>query len=54
MKILIVDRDELTANMLKSRLIPLGHIVEIHAEKTEGLDQIVPRDGMSFFLTPHL
>lgn len=41
MKILIVDRDVATANLLKARLVPLGHIVEIHAEKNDGLDRIV-------------
>lgn len=52
MKILIIDRDVLTANMLKSRLSPLGHIVEIHAEKTEGLDKIVSEGWDVVFLDP--
>ena len=41
MKILIVDRDEMTANMIKSRIEPLGHTVSIHTEKGESLDNIV-------------
>ncbi|MDD3020838.1 MAG: DNA-binding response regulator [Alphaproteobacteria bacterium] len=44
MKILIVDRDEMTANLIRSRLEPLGHTVLIHPEKGESLDAIV-RDG---------
>jgi diguanylate cyclase (GGDEF)-like protein len=52
MKILIVDRDVVTANLLKSRLVPLGHLVEIHAEKTEGLDKIVSEGWDVIFLDP--
>ncbi len=52
MKILIVDRDEIAANLIKSRLEPLGHIVHIHPEKGESLDAIV-RDGWDIiFLDP--
>lgn len=52
MKILIIDRDVVTANLLKSRLAPLGHAVEIHAEKTEGLDKIVAEGWDVIFLDP--
>lgn len=52
MKILIVDRDIVTANLLKSRLVPLGHIVEIHAEKTEGLEKMVSDGWDIIFLDP--
>ena len=37
MKILIVDRDEMTANMIKSRIEPLGHTVSIHTEREKAL-----------------
>ncbi len=43
MKILIVDKDVVTSNLLKARLAPLGHIVEI-TERNENLDKIV-QDG---------
>ncbi len=52
MKILIIDRDVSVANMLKSRISPLGHIVEIHAEKTEGLDKVVSEGWDIIFLDP--
>ncbi|MCB1558352.1 MAG: diguanylate cyclase [Alphaproteobacteria bacterium] len=52
MKILIVDRDEMTANMIKSRVEPLGHTVEIHPEKGESLDKIVREGWDIIFLDP--
>lgn len=44
MKILIVDRDEMTANLIRSRLEPVGHTIKIHPEKGDSLDKIV-QDG---------
>lgn len=41
MKILILDRDIVAANLIKSRLEPLGHTVEIHEPRTEGVEDIV-------------
>jgi CheY-like chemotaxis protein len=52
MKILIIDRDEAVANLMKSRLAPFGHIVEIHADKTDGLDQIVSEGWDIIFIDP--
>lgn len=40
MKILVIDNDIVTANLLKSRLLPLGHIVEI-TEKNENAEKII-------------
>jgi DNA-binding response OmpR family regulator len=33
MQVLIIDRDENSANLIRSRLEPVGHRVEIHADK---------------------
>lgn len=52
MKILIVDRDELSANMIKSRLEPLGHTIEIHPDKGESLERIAADGWDVVFLDP--
>lgn len=52
MKILIVDRDELSANMIKSRLEPLGHTIEIHPDKGESLERIAADEWDVVFLDP--
>ncbi len=52
MKILIVDRDEMTANLIKSRVEPLGHTVLIHPEKGESLDKIVREGWDIIFIDP--
>jgi hypothetical protein len=40
MKILIIDNDVVSSNLMKSRLVPLGHIVEI-TEKNDNYEQII-------------
>ena len=40
MKILIIDNDVVSSNLMKSRLLPLGHIVEI-TEKNDNFEAIV-------------
>lgn len=52
MKILVVDRDALSANLIKSRLEPTGHIVEIQAGKTEVLDMVSQQGWDIVFLDP--
>lgn len=52
MKILVIDRDELTSNLLKSKLSGLGHKVEIHANKTAGLEDVVRQGWDVIFLDP--
>lgn len=52
MKILIVDRDEMTANRIKSRVEPMGHTVEIHPEKGEALDALLRQGWDVVMLDP--
>jgi PleD family two-component response regulator len=40
MKILIIDNDIAASNLLKSRLLPLGHAVEM-IEKNENMDKVI-------------
>ncbi|MBL8641773.1 MAG: diguanylate cyclase [Alphaproteobacteria bacterium] len=51
MKILIIDNDVVTANLLKSRLLPLGHIVET-TERTEKTEKIVSDGWDVIFFDP--
>lgn len=51
MKILVIDNDVVTANLLKARLLPLGHIVEV-TEKTEALEKIVSDGWDIIFYDP--
>jgi len=51
MKILIIDNDVVTANLLKSRLVPFGHTVEA-IEKTDGVDKIISDGWDVIFLDP--
>lgn len=52
MKILVVDRDPVSANLVKSKLEPLGHNVEVQAGKTEVLDMVSQRGWDVVFLDP--
>ena len=52
MKILIIDRDELPAHMIKSRLEPLGHTVEIHPDKGESMDAMLRMGWDVVFIDP--
>lgn len=40
MKVLIVDRDELSAQLIRSKLEPLGHTVEEESSKNDAVDRI--------------
>lgn len=51
MKILIIDNEIVTANLLKSRLEPLGHTVEITA-KNENMDGVVADGWDVIFYDP--
>ena len=52
MKILIIDRDEVTANLIKARLTPSGHQVEIQPGRSEGLDQVIASGWDLIFFDP--
>lgn len=52
MKLLVIDRDSLTAHMMSSRLAPLGHEVVHMAAKPDGVDQLVRSDFDAVFIDP--
>lgn len=49
MKILVIDRDEVSSNLIKARLTPVGHAVTIQPVKAEGVDAIA-REGFDVVL----
>lgn len=53
MQVLVIDRDDVAPNLIKSRLEPVGHEVTILADKsTEALDAISKQDWDVIFLDP--
>lgn len=52
MKILVVDRDDITANLIKSRAEPMGHYVLIHPEKGEKLDHTLRQEWNLVMIDP--
>lgn len=53
MQVLVIDRDDMSANLIRSRLEPIGHQVEIHADKSaESLSQIAQQNWDVVFLDP--
>lgn len=53
MQVLIIDRDESSANLIKSRLEPVGHRVGIHADKSTESLMSLGREGWDvIFLDP--
>ncbi len=40
MKILVIDRDEVSSNLIKARLAPLGHSVTLEQVKGEGVEAL--------------
>lgn len=52
MKILVIDRDENSAQVIRGRLEPLGHAVTYAALKSEGSDEIVKGDFDVVFIDP--
>lgn len=53
MQVLVIDRDELAANLIKSRLEPVGHRVAIQADKSaEALDSISKENWDVIFIDP--
>ena len=52
MKILVIDRDEISANLLKSRLEPVGHQVTYHAVRSEGALDVAKSDFDVVFIDP--
>lgn len=49
MKILIIDRDEVSSNLIKARLTPVGHTVVVEQAKSEGVSMIA-REGFDVVL----
>jgi PleD family two-component response regulator len=52
MKVLVVDRDALTGQLIKSRLEPLGHKVEQEAVKNSAVDRLAADEFDVIFLDP--
>lgn len=53
MQVLIIDRDENAANLIRSRLEPVGHRVEIHADKgSEQLEALSKEKWDVVFMDP--
>lgn len=52
MKILIIDRDEVTSNIIKSRLVPLGHTIEIRPGRSDDFDAVVAQGWDMIFFDP--
>ncbi len=53
MQVLVIDRDEMAANLIKSRLEPVGHRVAIQADKSaEALDAISREPWDVIFIDP--
>jgi CheY-like chemotaxis protein len=52
MKVLVIDRDDLSANLIKSRLEPVGHIVEVQAGKSEAIDTVSQQGWDVVFMDP--
>lgn len=52
MKILVIDHDEMTANLIRARLEPIGHHVTYLANKSDGVDTIARNDFDVVFLDP--
>jgi CheY-like chemotaxis protein len=52
MKILIVDRDELTADLIKSKLKPMGHEVQQEAVKNNAIARLGHEPADVIFLDP--
>lgn len=53
MQVLVIDRDDIAANLIKSRLEPVGHHVVVQAEKSsEALDAIARENWDVIFIDP--
>ncbi len=52
MKILVVDRDEMSASLLKSRLEPLGHLVTYSPAKSDAVEEFSKADFDVIFVDP--
>lgn len=53
MQVLVIDRDEMAANLIKSRLEPVGHRVAIQGDKSaEALDAISRENWDVIFIDP--
>ncbi len=52
MKILVIDRDELTAGFIRSRLEPVGHQITYIQNKSEIVDSITRQDSDIVFIDP--
>ncbi len=52
MKLLVIDRDSLSAQLMSARLTPLGHEVVHIPARPEGVDQLVRSDFDAVFIDP--
>lgn len=52
MKVLVVDRDALTSNIIKSKLEPLGHVVTHEPVKNNAVEKVAANDFDVIFLDP--
>ena len=53
MQVLVIDRDEVTPNLIRSRLEPVGHHITIHTDKSaEALEAIARENWDIVFLDP--
>lgn len=52
MKILVIDRDDVSANLIRARLEPVGHQITYLANKADGIDTIARNDFDAVFIDP--
>ena len=52
MKILVIDRDEMSANLMRSRLEPLGHEIKYTALKSDGSQELSQDNFDIVFVDP--
>ena len=52
MKILVIDRDQLVAQMISSRLESEGHEIEVESVKSEGLERVAKERFDLIFIDP--
>lgn len=52
MKILLIDREDITARLIKSRLEPLGHSITVEPSKNDAVDLLSSEPHDMIFLDP--
>lgn len=53
MKILVIDRDTLATQLIRSRLETAGHNIVEEAVKNNAIERLQREDFDAVFLTPH-